>query len=102
MMNTFGLETDDMDAILSILVAHSEIESAILYGSRATGRFRPGSDIDLLLTGKNLTDDTILDVRAELRDSNIPYMVDVIVENDIENENLKREIAATGRLFWQS
>ena len=102
MMNSFGLEADDMDAIQSILAAHSEIESAILYGSRATGRFRTGSDIDLFLTGKNLTDDTILDVRAELRDSNVPYMVDVVAENEIRNENLKREIAATGRLFWKN
>ena len=101
-MNFFGLEADDMDAIRSILAAHSEIESAILYGSRATGRFRSGSDIDLFLTGKNLTDNTILDVCAEFRDSNVPYRVDIVAENDIGNENLKREITATGRLFWKS
>ena len=101
-MNSFGLETDDMDTIQSILAAHSEIESAILYGSRATGCFRPGSDIDLFLTGKNLTDHTILDVRAEFQDSDVPYMVDVVTEKDIGNENLKREITITGRLFWKS
>jgi predicted nucleotidyltransferase len=101
-MNSFGIEADDMDAIFSILAAHPEIESALLYGSRATGRFRPGSDIDLVLTGESLTDKTVLDVRAELRDSNVPYMVDVVAENEIINEHLKREIAATGCLFWKS
>jgi len=101
-MNSFGLEADDIDAIQSILATHSEIESAILYGSRATGRFRPGSDIDLCLMGKKLTDNTILEVCAEFRDSNVPYIVDVVTESDIGNENLKREIAATGRLFWKN
>ena len=88
MMNAFGLDADDMKTILSIFAAHPEIESAILYGSRTTKRFKPGSDIDLVLTGKNLTDRTVLDVRAELRDSNVPYMVDIIAENEIKDASL--------------
>jgi predicted nucleotidyltransferase len=100
-MNSFGLEADDTRTILSIFATHPAIESAILYGSRTTGRFKPGSDIDLVLTGKNLTDQIILDVRAELRDSNLPYMVDVIAENDIKDENLKREIDETGKMFYR-
>jgi len=99
-VNTFGLEVDDTKTILSIFVAHPVIESAVLYGSRATGRFKPGSDIDLVLTGKNLTNRAILDVRAELRDSNLPYMVDVVAENEIKDENLKREIDETGKVFY--
>ena len=100
-MNTFGLETDDRETILSILAAHSEIESAVLYGSRATGRFRPGSDVDLVVSGKKLTDQTLLDVRAELRDSNVPYMIDLVAESEISDENLKREINITGKVFYR-
>ena len=100
-MNVFGLEADDMAAIQSILAAHSEVESAVLYGSRATGRFKPGSDIDLVLTGNNLTDQIVLDIRTEFRGSNVPYMVDVIVENEIKDTNLKQEIDATGQVFYR-
>ena len=100
MMNSFGLEADDMDAILSIFAAHPEIESATLYGSRAMGRFRSGSDIDLALAGKNLTDQILLDIQAELCDSNVPYMVDVVMENEIRDEKLKREIDRTGQNFY--
>jgi len=99
-MNAFGLEADDMETILSVFAANPEIESAVLYGSRATGRFQPGSDIDLVLMGKALTDRTVLDVRAELRDSNLPYMLDVVAENEIKDENLKREINETGQFFY--
>ena len=99
-MNSFGLDVDDMEAILSILSAHSEVETAIIYGSRARGDFNPGSDIDLVLAGRNLSDHTILDIRGELRDSNVPYMCDVIAEGEIQDENLKREIDATGQFFY--
>ena len=99
-MNSFGLEIDDMKAILSILAVRPEIETAVLYGSRATGRFKPGSDVDLVLTGKDLTDQTILDVRVELRNSNVPYMFDVVADNEIGDENLKREINETGKIFY--
>jgi len=99
-VNTFGLEVDDTKTILSIFAAYPVIESAVLYGSRATGRFKPGSDIDLVLTGKNLTNRTLLDVRVELRDSNLPYTVDVVAENEIKDENLKREIERTGKVFY--
>ncbi|MEB3362276.1 MAG: nucleotidyltransferase domain-containing protein [Synechococcaceae cyanobacterium] len=34
-------------AIQQVLAAHPEVEQAILYGSRALGRHRPASDIDL-------------------------------------------------------
>ena len=99
-MNTFGLDADDREAVSSILAAHPEVEFAIVYGSRAKGNFKPGSDIDMVLAGKNLTDRVLLDVRAELRDSNVPYMCDVIAENEIHDENLKREIEATGQFFY--
>jgi predicted nucleotidyltransferase len=91
-MNSTGLDNDDIAAIQSIFASYPEIETALLYGSRARGDFKPGSDIDLLLTGKNLSDQTVLDVRAEIRDSNVPYMVDIIAENDINDENMRREI----------
>ena len=99
-MNSFGLEADDRAAIQSILAAHSEVESAVLYGSRATGRFKPGSDVDLVLTGNNLTDQIVLDIRTEFRDSNVPYMIDVVAEKDIRDENLKQEIDAAGKVFY--
>ena len=99
-MNDFGLDAGDMEAIHSILAAHPEVETAILYGSRATGRFRPGSDIDLVLAGKNLTDQTILDIRAALSDSNSPYLFDIVAENAVSDENLKRDINATGKFFY--
>jgi len=99
-MNTFGLDADDREMILSILSAYPEVESAIIYGSRARGNFKPGSDIDMVLTGKNLTHHVILDVSGELRDSDMPYFCDVLAEHDVRDENLKQEINTTGQVFY--
>ena len=99
-MNNFGLDTDDMETIHSILAAHPEVETAILYGSRAAGRYRPGSDIDLVLTGENLTDQILLDIRVALSDSNSPYLFDIVAENAVSDEKLKWEINETGQLFY--
>jgi hypothetical protein len=54
----------------------------------------------LVLTGKKLTDQILLDVRIQLRDSNVPHMVDVIAESEINDENIKREINKTGQILY--
>jgi len=100
-MNSFGIDASDRETILSIFATYPEIESAVLYGSRARGNFKPGSDIDLVLTGKKLTDQIALDVRAALRDSSVPFVVDLIAEHEISDRKLKREIDITGQLFYQ-
>lgn len=45
----YGLPADALQAIREVLAAHPGVTAAILYGSRALGRERPGSDIDLTL-----------------------------------------------------
>ncbi len=46
-----GLPEAAIVAIQQVLASHPEVEAAILYGSRALGRHRPASDIDLTLIG---------------------------------------------------
>jgi len=99
-MNDFGLDTDDMEAIHSIFAAYPEIETAVLYGSRASGHFRSGSDIDLVLTGEFLTDRIVLDIRAALSDSDLPYLFDIMADTEVRDENLKQEIEEAGRFFY--
>jgi predicted nucleotidyltransferase len=46
----YGLTQSDITKITAVFAQHPEIIEAVLYGSRALGRFRNGSDIDLTLT----------------------------------------------------
>ena len=46
---TFGLSNATIEKIRSVFVRCPQVEKAVLYGSRAKGTFRNGSDIDLSL-----------------------------------------------------
>jgi len=44
---THGLSEETVSKITGVLAAHSEVEKVVLYGSRAKGNYKNGSDIDL-------------------------------------------------------
>ena len=46
---TFGLSDATIEKIRSVFARYPQVEKAVLYGSRAKGTFRNGSDIDLSL-----------------------------------------------------
>lgn len=56
---TGGLKNEDIEKINSILKKENKIESAYLFGSRAKGNYRTGSDVDIVLKGKELDHDLI-------------------------------------------
>lgn len=51
----YGLKENTILRIQSVLAGFPEIEEVILYGSRAKGNYKNGSDIDLTFKGKQLT-----------------------------------------------
>ena len=44
-----GLTSGTVDRIRSVLARFPQVEKAVLYGSRAKGNYKRGSDIDLTL-----------------------------------------------------
>ncbi|WP_298438887.1 nucleotidyltransferase domain-containing protein [Geobacter sp.] len=50
----FGLKRSTVGKITGVFAAVPEIEEVILYGSRAKGNYRKGSDIDLTIKGKGV------------------------------------------------
>jgi len=55
----YGLSQKAFDKIKMVLYSHKNIENVILYGSRAKGNYKEGSDIDLTIKG-NLTFDNLV------------------------------------------
>lgn len=73
----------------------------ILFGSRATGKQREGSDIDIALDmGKPISFDLILDIYVALDNSTIPIKVD-LVDIQSADENIKSEILSKG-IVWKT
>ncbi len=96
----FGLDDEDIKKIQAVFAKHSEIEKAIIYGSRAKGTYRNGSDIDITLLGKNLND--IPDeLYWEIDDLLLPYMFDISIYYNIKNPDLVEHIKRVGQAFWE-
>jgi uncharacterized protein len=66
--------------VLSILAAHLPPGSAAwVFGSRATGRARPFSDLDLAIdAGRRLTLDEVASLAEAFSESDLPDKVDVV------------------------
>lgn len=97
----FGLPEATIGKIRAVLARHPQVEKALLYGSRAKGNFRNGSDIDLTITGgRDLTLDILLKIRDEIDDLLLPYTVDLSLLNDISDPHLLDHIERVARVFY--
>ncbi len=75
----FGLTHSDLHAIKQVLAKYPQIEQAIIFGSRAKGNYKPGSDVDIALKGAHLTSQLINRVSFELNEeTTMPYHFDVL------------------------
>lgn len=94
-----GLPSAYREAIRRVLRQFPVVETALLYGSRAMGRHRPGSDIDLTLKG-DIDLQTLNAISNSLDDLLIPQKIDLSAWNEIENEELKQHIERVGTVFF--
>lgn len=72
-----GLSETTVDRIRGVLAQFPEVEKAVLYGSRAKGTHRPGSDIDLALCGGGLDHRQLSRIAEALDDLLLPYQIDL-------------------------
>lgn len=80
-----------------VLAQHAGIERAVVYGSRAKGNFRPGSDIDLTLDAPDLTFSELLRINGELDDLMLPYTIDLLLLKQIDNPSLLSHVERVGK-----
>jgi uncharacterized protein len=96
----FGLPPTTLSVIRQILAEVPAVKKAVIYGSRAKGTHRPGSDIDLTLLGDALDLDTLGQIATRLEESTIPYQVDLSIFNHIEHAGLREHIERVGKVFY--
>jgi predicted nucleotidyltransferase len=97
----FGLNQETIDKINSVFVKHPEIDKAIIYGSRAKGNYRTGSDIDITLIGNDLEYDLKGVVSSEIEDLNTPYLFDISIFQLLKSPSLEEHINRVGKIFYQ-
>jgi uncharacterized protein len=98
----FGFQDSVIEKIHCVFQAYSSVSEAVLYGSRAKGNFKIGSDIDLVLKGNGLTVATLNQIANDLDDLLLPYKFDLSIYDHIKNADLLEHINRVGIVFFKS
>jgi len=101
-MDKFGLPEAVIQNICSIFSDYPNIKQVLLYGSRAMGTWRNGSDIDLSIVGNDLNFSDLLAIEMRIDDLLIPWKVDLSLLHHIENTDLIEHIRRVGKIFYQT
>jgi predicted nucleotidyltransferase len=92
----YGISEATLEEILTVFRENSHVEEVILFGSRAKGTYRPGSDIDLALKGKDLTFQEFIKLLIKLDELEILYKIDAINYQTIKSQALLDHISWVG------
>ncbi len=96
----YGLKNNIIEKINNVFSNYPEIEQVILYGSRAKGNYRIGSDIDLTFTGKNITLKLLYKIENDLDELNLPFTFDISIFSHIKNKQLIEHIQRVGKILY--
>ncbi|MFA5815970.1 MAG: nucleotidyltransferase domain-containing protein [Bacteroidales bacterium] len=97
----YGLKKNIIQKIQDVFAAFPEVDEAVLYGSRAKGNFKPGSDIDLTLKGKNLNLSVMNKISMLIDDLLLPYTFDLSIFHQIHDTDLIDHIQRIGISFYK-
>ena len=97
----YGLNDQTIAKLVMVFAACPEIEQVLLYGSRAKGNYREGSDIDLTIVGAAVTQSHLLKVANDLDDLLLPYKIDLSLMRQIEDNDVIDHIRRVGVVFYE-
>jgi predicted nucleotidyltransferase len=99
----FGLLEEDLNSIIKIISKYNDIEEAVIFGSRAKGNYKNGSDVDIALKGEKISFDTLRSISWILNEETLmPYRFDILNYNSIENQELLNHISRIGKTIYHS
>lgn len=102
-MKAFGIDQKYLELLAKLFEKHlADIPSTKvwIFGSRAKGKQRPNSDIDLLISAKTKkVKDKITGLSADLKDSDLPFVVDIVYQPELAEE-FKADVLRTRMMFW--
>jgi predicted nucleotidyltransferase len=100
MESRFGLDADTIQKVDAVFKKFSAIKTVIIYGSRAKGNYRNGSDIDITLKGENLDLNLLHEVSLQIDNLLLPYSFDISLFHQIDNPELKDHINRVGGVLY--
>ncbi len=101
MTENYGLKLDQINAISQCFAKYPAITKVMLYGSRAKGNYKNGSDIDLTIMNSDLSPSDLSRLENDLDDLLLPYKIDLSIITKIQNVELLKHIERVGKLFFE-
>jgi uncharacterized protein len=101
MKNKLGITGSDLQNIVSVLMVFKEVEVAYVFGSRAKGNYKNGSDVDIALKGKQLSFTIVARINSILNEeTSMPYKFDLLNYETITNNELREHIDRVGLVIY--
>jgi hypoxanthine-DNA glycosylase len=97
----FGLSTEIISGITTIIAANPLVEKITLYGSRAKGNARPGSDIDISVDGPGLSLDDFLNFALKIDRLELAQKVDLVHVQKVNDGDLIDHINRVGIILYE-
>ena len=97
---TFGLPDTAIQKLNDVFNQDTRIKSVWLYGSRALGREKPASDIDLCIEAEALKLKDLYLIERKIDDLYLPWKVDLSLKHHIDNPALIAHIEQFGIRFF--
>ncbi|ACM59878.1 putative nucleotidyltransferase [Caldicellulosiruptor bescii] len=97
----FGIEEEILDKIIEIFKKYKQVKKACIFGSRARGDYRRGSDIDICIWLEEESENPIYKIQNELEEVNTILLFDVVAFNSITKESLKESIIKEGVIIYE-
>jgi predicted nucleotidyltransferase len=96
-----GIAQKRVSEILATISGDRRVMQVIIFGSRAKGTFRPGSDIDLCLEAPELDWAGLRKLENELDDLMLPWKVDLLLLHRIDNPELVEHVERVGQSLYR-
>lgn len=97
----FGLKETTIEKLCGVFAKYPQVDKAVIYGSRAKGNYKNGSDIDLTLRGDDLTTDILYKMLEEIDDLLLPYTIDLSIFHALSDPDFIDHIQRVGITFYE-
>jgi uncharacterized protein len=96
-----GLTKSELGHIVEAIARFEEIVEVVVFGSRAKGNHKPGSDVDLAVKGDRITERTLAQLADYLNEETpLPYFFDVVHYNRLDQQAVVDHIDRVGMVIY--
>lgn len=83
----------------NVFRSYPNIKKVVIFGSRAKGNYRDGSDIDLAVIGDGISKEQISNIYMNIEDSGLLYKVDILDYNKYKAPPHRRTYSKSKKAF---